>query len=303
MPEPVEVWDQARWAHLLDRIEHRCREVGLRFWGPPLWLEVTMSGPDSDTWLAGSGGADRSWDWQSPDSCPEVAELIEAGAGDDRLLAVVSRYAVENLILNAVHEVGEWLRFDGDRCCPAHRPRCDGTTSDLGAPDDVQGNGSVHVDVSFPSGQAAPDLTSSGEIIPASAGERFGRRIVDEIDGGDGSGYTYVPGTSISLGVDGLRISWGASAASAPRVWRSGWSSATMANVDAPRAALLASVGRDVHRAIVVAEADRICRAFHIDGHRRWRIEPVDGGWERPVDDGDPGIEPVSVEIRYLPLS
>jgi hypothetical protein len=35
---------------------------------------------------------------------------------------------------------------------------------------------------------------------------------------------------------------------------------------------LVALVGRDVHSALVSHEADRICRAFHIDGSRPWNV-------------------------------
>ena len=50
--DPAPGRDQARWVRILDRIEHRQPDVGLRFWGLPLWLEVTMTGPDSDRWPA-----------------------------------------------------------------------------------------------------------------------------------------------------------------------------------------------------------------------------------------------------------
>ena len=81
-----------------------------------------MKGPDSDLWFL-AGQADREWDWQSSAPCPEVAELSDTGADDDELLAPVSRYTIENLILNAAHEIGEWLRLDGQRLFPAHPSR------------------------------------------------------------------------------------------------------------------------------------------------------------------------------------
>jgi hypothetical protein len=30
--------------------------------------------------------------------------------------------------------------------------------------------------------------------------------------------------------------------------------------------------GRDVHRMLVLHEADRMCRAFYVDGRRPWRL-------------------------------
>ena len=95
-----------------------------------------------------------AWDWQSSAPCVEVADLANEGADDDRLLAVVGRYTIENLILNAVHEIGEWFRFDGRRLYPAHN-------SGIAAPSDRddQGNGAVTLRLEF--GQAAADLARS----------------------------------------------------------------------------------------------------------------------------------------------
>lgn len=39
--------------------------------------------------------------------------IAEAGADDQVLLGAASRYGLENLLVNAVHEIGEWLRLDG----------------------------------------------------------------------------------------------------------------------------------------------------------------------------------------------
>ncbi len=99
-------WDERRWATIIDRIEFRQVGTGLRFWGPPLCLEVTMTGPDSDTWWAAAAGdtPDQSWNWQSDTACVEAMRLVAAGADDDTLLFAVGRYPLENLILNTVHE-------------------------------------------------------------------------------------------------------------------------------------------------------------------------------------------------------
>src|ERR1700728_1921692 len=96
-------WDGERWAAILDRIEQRQVGIGLRFWGPPLWLEVTMTGPDSDQWsVAQAGGLpDQPWNWESTAPCDEAGRLVAAGADDSSLLAVVSEYTLRNLVLNA----------------------------------------------------------------------------------------------------------------------------------------------------------------------------------------------------------
>src|SRR4029453_9466351 len=176
---------QARWAKILDRIEHRQPDVGLRFWGPPLWLEVTMIGPDSDLWPTISEQP-TAWDWQSSAPCVEVADLANEGADDDRLLAVVGRYTIENLILNAVHEIGEWLRFDGRRLFPAHRPGV-ATASDH----DDQGNGAVTVQLTF--GQAArrPGAVPAGPAHEHLRGPHLVRRLAEAAAP---SRFTYLPG-------------------------------------------------------------------------------------------------------------
>ena len=70
-------WDQCRWERILDRMEFRQAGIGLRFWGPPVWLEVTMTGPDSDRWWAAAAGdvLDQSWNWHSNTSCIEAMHL------------------------------------------------------------------------------------------------------------------------------------------------------------------------------------------------------------------------------------
>ena len=136
-------WPVARWGRILDRVELRQAGLGLKFWGPPLWLEVTMTGPDSDRWPANPEGND-SWNWLSTETCSEAERLFDRGADDDQLVVAVGRYTVENLILNAVHEIGEWLRFDGQRVFPAHLSAEASATAA-----DGQGNGSVQLTVTF----------------------------------------------------------------------------------------------------------------------------------------------------------
>ena len=255
-------WDPARWVEILDRIEHRRSDIGLRFWGPPLWLEVTMVGPDSDLWPA-IADAPRSWDWQSSAPCLEVASLADDGADDDCLLAVVGRYTIENLILNAVHEIGEWLRFDGCRIVPAH--------SSLAAarPDgEDQGNGAVTVRLAF-----GPATRGSAPVAASSANRRRGHRLLRRLaDSGMLAGFTYLPDTSISCEVEGPVIRrW--VRGEPPTTWRSAWSSSTFDAIGSSGSALADLVGRDVHRALVLHEADRICRAFHVDGRRPWTLD------------------------------
>jgi hypothetical protein len=71
-----------------------------------------MTGPYSDRWPANPGRND-SWNWQSTETCVEAERLLDQGTDDDQVVVAVDRYTIENLILNAVHEIGEWLRFDG----------------------------------------------------------------------------------------------------------------------------------------------------------------------------------------------
>ena len=258
---PAPGWSDDRWRKILDRIEHRQPGVGLRFWGPPLWLEVTMEGPDSDRWPV-VGNEAVSWDWQSNTACDEADELAGAGADDDQLLAVVARYTIENLILNAVHEIGEWLRLDGQRLFPAHTAR-----GALPLPRGDQGNGSVTCTIGF------DDDDGGGVARPPSSsppGPQLGRdtsRVPAAVV--LPSRFTYLPGTTVSFGVDGPIIA-GSRSCEPIAPWRSAWSPATLDAVRAGSPTAVALIARDVHRALVSYEADRICRSFHVDGAAPW---------------------------------
>jgi hypothetical protein len=274
-------WPQARWARILDRIEHRQTDIGLKFWGPPLWLEVTMTGPDSDRWPATPDDS-SSWNWLSSHVCAEADRLIDNGADDNQLLLVVGRYTVENLILNAVHEIGEWFRFDGKRVFPAHVPFAEDS-----AASDAQGNGAVTLEVSFASPVDGPDTEPDRPMTDQLAARRRLRRLIEEVAP---SRFTYVPATTVSYDGSGPVI--GRHFADAPpSKFRSGWSESTLNAVDAGMAAeeLIPRVKRDVHRALVAWESDRICRALHVDGRRYWRADagrsplgadPPDAGWD-----------------------
>jgi hypothetical protein len=221
-----------------------------------------MIGPDSDQWPTVNEHA-TAWDWQSSVPCVEVAGLVDEGADDDRLLAVVGRYTIENLILNAVHEIGEWFRFDGRRSFPAH-------SSGASAPTDRddQGNGAVTVRLEF--GQAAH--RSGGAPARPATDQQRGRQLVKRLaEAAAPSRFTYLPGTTISYEAAGpvIQRRMGGEPTTA---WRSTWSSSTLDAVDADGPDVVALVGRDVHRALVWHEADRICRAFHIDGSRPWNV-------------------------------
>ena len=275
-PDAHPGWEDARWAALLDRIEHRQPEVGQKFWGPPLWLEVTMTGPDSDLWPA-IGERAVAWDWQSSEPCHELADLEAAGATDDELLDVAGRYTIENLILNAVHEIGEWLRFDGRRLFPAHR-------SGMPTDSDGQGNGGVRLRFAF--GPAAPAASApEPQLVP----QLIGRPR----EAAAASRFTYLPGTTISYEDAGPVIRrWHDGRATA--TWRSTWSPETIQAATAGRLDAAALVARDVHRAVVLHEADRICGALHIDGAQPWVITATA---DRPASlsivvehDDDPGL-------------
>jgi hypothetical protein len=287
-------WDQERWVNILDRIEHRDPDVGLRFWGPPLWLEVTMVGPDSDRWPTISEQA-TTWDWQSDAPCVEATALADEGADDDRLLNVVSRYTIENLILNAVHEIGEWFRFDGQRVFPAHRPRA-AAPSDR----DDQGNGSVTLQVAF---GGTPQRSDWSPSVSAPNQQRAGRLVGRLTEAAAASRFTYLPGTAISYDVAGPVIRrWSEPEPTASS--RFAWSSSTLRAEGADGADLVALVSRDVHGALVSHEVDRICRAFHVDGSRRWNSAVSDSalGADHPrIEAHD--MELLSTSINYLVAS
>ena len=274
-------WNRARWVRILDRIEHRRVDVGLRFWGPPLWLEVTMVGPDSDLWPTVSKRP-TAWDWQSNAPCVEALRLADEGADDDRLLAVVARYTIENLILNAVHEIGEWLRFDGERLFPAHRS---GAAAPSGC--DRQGNGAVELQVQFGAAAHRPV-----------AGDQNGHPLLRRLADAAASRFTYLPGTTIVYDAAGPMIQrW--SGGERTTAWRSTWSRATWeaARTEAPD--LVALVGRDVHRAIVSHEADRICQAFHLDGSRPWRLAAPDAPLGAGPPDTAEDAELLAISLDY----
>jgi hypothetical protein len=291
---PTEAWDQRRWTRILDRMEHRQANVGLRFWGPPLWLEITMSGPDSEQWLAAEspGIEQRSWDWQSLAVCPDLAELTLSGADDERLLAVVSRYAIENLILNATHEIGEWLRFDAQRVFPAHT-----TTSDSppAFATGGQGNGPVRLVIDFgarlgdPSaavgaGTEAALLNASRRAAAVAAAWRF----------------TYLPGLRVSYGRLGPDIMDTASPLDTLPRWSDQWSPSTLSVADGATDDLVEAIVRDVHRLVVRFETDRVCRAFHVDGRQIWRLAQSDGSQPGVRRNGNsPDTEPLSVTVVY----
>jgi hypothetical protein len=276
-------WTAARWIRILDRIEHRQPDVGLRFWGPPLWLEVTMTGPDSDLWPAISDQP-TAWDWQSNAPCVEVADLANEGADDDRLLATIGRYTVENLILNAVHEIGEWFRFDGRRVFPAHSS---GTAAPAGSDD--QGNGAVTLQIEY--GQ--DPRRSGADRDRATHDQQRGQDLVAMAAAP--SRFTYLPGTTISYEAGGPMIErWSDGARTT--AWRSTWSSSTLEAAGAEAPEVLALVGRDVHSALVLHEADRICRAFYVDGSRPWNL-----GIPEPVVRADaPDTEAQGAELLFI---
>jgi len=273
----VDDWDDARWVRILDRIEHRQGDVGLRFWGPPLWLEVTMDGPDSDR--PSAAGDDQPWNWQSAEPCHEVMRLAAHGATDDTLLAVAARYTIENLVLNAVHEIGEWFRVDGRRPFPAH------LSSEIPGTDrDRQGNGDVVTVLAFgPGGPVAP-VTDGRHMPPSSvlARTRFSAR----------------PGTTVTFDGLGPVVRSDARPHEPSTVSRSAWSGATLDMVDASAQDLLLLVTRDVHTALVHHEADRICRAFHVDGRQVWRLDRASSAAHEGVRTAR-AIERLAVSVTY----
>lgn len=283
-------WPQDRWVRILDRLEFRQAGLGLKFWGPPLWLEVTMTGPDSDRWPAEPDGND-SWNWQSSQTCIEAESLFQQGADDDELLVAVGRYTVENLVLNAVHEIGEWLRFDGRRVFPAH-------PATQASPADAQGNGSVQVVVTFiPTAHPAGRACQSVDQIKAQC---HMRRLTELA--GPASRFTYLPGTSVDYDSAGpvIRLHCDGRPATG---WRAAWSTSTVhaAQSGADAETLIGLVQRDVHGALVAWEADRICRAFYIDHRRPWRLSAPGMGLGSESTSADREVDEVlTLTVAYF---
>jgi hypothetical protein len=282
-------WAEARWVSILDRIEHRQPQVGLRYWGPPLWLEVTMSGPDSDLWPADNNDG-HEWNWQSDAPCEEVAALADEGADDDLLLAVVGRYTVENLILNSIHEIGDWLRFDGQRVFPAHPVR----DVPLDGGED-QGNGAVQLRATFGTGPGPSDTLSAGPAVDKLKGQRLVERLADM---SAGPRFTYFPDTAVSFEAAGPVIRTSTTSTTAA-VWRSTWSKSTLDSAGAGYADLVMLAARDVHRALVYYEADGICRAFHLDGRRPWRLAAPKAPLGPEPPDEETAGELLAISLTY----
>lgn len=289
----VTSWSAARWARVLDRIEHRCADVGLRFWAPPLWLEVTMTGPDSDRWPR-TDGPGKEWNWQSSEPCLLATELGAAGASDEQVLAVVSRYALENLVLNAVHEIGEWFRLDGRRVFPSH-PDPARSEDPRTVDDDLDGNGEVHLELGFPGGWTSIPPAVPG--APEGITDRVGTIVA-------ASRFSYLPGTFVSYTTGGPVVT----GPGGPGVaWHGAWSSEVLQRAGRaveteppdPHDRIVGAVATDVHRALVHYEADRVCRAFHVDGRAVWAVASG-RAVELGADElGDPRLQPMTVSVVH----
>lgn len=230
----------------------------------------------------------------------EQGIVFRWGKDDDRLVAVVGRYTIENLILNAVHEIGEWLRFDGRRLFPAHLPAQIPTLAD-----DAQGNGSVRLATMFrPPAASAPGICEQQPVEERSPqGQRrhpteLGH--LTELTGPPGR-FTYLPGTAVHYDPTGpvIRLHTGSRPATG---WRATWSTATLDALrhGADAEALIGLVQRDVHGAVVAWEADRICRAFCIDGRRPWRLSAPGTPLGLEATANDQSVdEVVSVTVSY----
>lgn len=263
-----EVWDAPRWRAILDRMEHRDAAVGLRFWGPPLWVEVTMSGPDSDAWSSppDASAVLPSWDWLSGTTCDLASAMEAGGAGDDALLAVAARYTLENLVLNATHEIGEWLRFDGGRLFPAHLHPSEPLEVPGGGA--AQGNGSVAVEFVAFKTPAAP--------LPAPQQDSVARRARSDAAGWR---YTSLPGETVTMDDSGPTVADGQGRAVAGR-----WSADALRAASGPTDEFVAAIHRDVHTTLVRAHAEWICAAFHVDGAPRWALAGTVAAAGRPAE-------------------
>jgi hypothetical protein len=247
-----------------------------------------MTGPDSDLWPANSDDS-RPWDWQSSKPCDATLRPVEDDPHDDGVVMVVARYTLENLILNAVHEIGEWFRFDGERVFPAH-PSSSSTSDQI----DDQGNGAVNLTVVFGAG---PDLSADrGPGLPVDQLQAQ-RRLRRLREAAGPPRFTYLPAISIQYRATGPMICHHRPGLPATE-WSALWSMATLGALDrdADTEELLASMKRDIHGALVAWEADRICHAFHLDGRRLWQLAatPPTGG-----ETLDPQAEPIALVIDY----
>jgi hypothetical protein len=274
---------------ILGRIEHRQPHIGLKFWGPPLWLEVTMQGPDSDLWPA-IANEDQEWNWQSGAPCADVAALGGDVADADQLLSAIGRYTLENLILNAVHEIGEWLRFDGQRLFPTHLPHVAPLSEG-----DEQGNGAVQLQMTSVRQAEVPSTLPHRLAMNDSKAEALVGRLANCVAG---PRFTHLPDTTISFEAAGPVIRTGRGGG-ASTVWRSAWSASTFEAAGAPMEELIKLVGQDVHRALVFSDADAICRAFHVDGQRPWRLAAIQPHLDAETGDEEAQGELLSISITY----
>ena len=117
------------------------------------------------------------------------------------------------------------------------------------------------------------------------------------------SRFTYLPGTTISYEAAGPVVRrW--SDGEPTTAWRSTWSRSTLEAVGAESPEVVSLVGRDVHRALVSHEADRICRAFHVDASRLWSLavpESTLGADPPDTEAHDAGL--LSIVIDYADTS
>jgi hypothetical protein len=123
------------------------------------------------------------------------------------------------------------------------------------------------------------------------------------IDCAAGPRFTHLPDTIISFEAAGPVIRTGRGGG-AITVWRAAWSRSTIEAAGVPTEELITLVGQDVHRALVFSEADRICRAFHVDGRRPWRIStPTRPPGTGQDDDADGHGEFLDISISYSSAS
>jgi hypothetical protein len=185
---------------------------------------------------------------------------------------------VENLILNAAHEIGEWLRFDARRVFASH-------SAVPGVADGPQGNGIVDISVHFDAGSVLSVVDGSnwdGSDWDGSGGDGAGetarggaaeRRAVSARAAEVAAAWrwAFMPEMAISYGPQGPIIT-----EAGRDLWEWRWSASTIDALEAPEAEFVAEVQRDVHQALVWLEADRVCEAFHVDGSRPWHVERGD---------------------------
>lgn len=310
-------WDDvdAVVAQASDRIRFTHPDVHLSI--SPAATELTWRGPDSDD----PAGPVRDWDWLS---APDTTGLVElerlavsrTAAAADEVVRLLTRRAHQALALNAVHEVGEWLKLNGVRPFGPHTPIRDRLTGQVvpgGVDDGPQGNGAVLLELAYDAHlpEAAPTVPAP---TPTAGALEWLCQCLAACRFSDA--FTYRPGSRVEITPGGPRLvvddlldarTGARTTATLDRRWSSSvLEAATALHGAAPESlawnVLARQVARDVHRTLVIFEIHEIGEHLLVDGSRpldpHLSSEQVRAG-ASPL--GADGAGPVRVVLTYLP--